>query len=255
MKILHVIQSLDPAAGGPPIVAARFAAAQLALGCQMEIVSYRFPKAEARIAAAVKTIPNFENVKLEYLPPLTKAERIFARGARRRLRPFLQQFDLIHLHGVWEPLIYSVAGLAEKLGKPYVISLHGMLDPWSLSQKRLKKTIALRLRYKRMLNHAAFVQYSNLDELRLTESLHLKPPAKIVPNGVFLEELDPLPESGTFRAEHPEFADAKLILFLGRLHFKKGLDILADAFAIVSREFPDAHLVVAGPDDGAVRGL
>lgn len=233
------------------MIAARFAAAQSALGCQVEIVSYRSSNAEGRIAAAMKTIPNFENVKLEYLPPSTKAERIFARGARRRLHPILQRFDVVHLHVVWDPLTYTTAGLAQKLGKPYVVTLHGMLDRWSIAQKRLKKTVALALGYKRMVNNAAFLHYGNADELRLTECLHLKAPAKIVPNGIFLEEFDPLPEKGAFRAEHPEFAGGKLIVFLGRLHFKKGLDILADAFAIVSREFPGAHLVVAGPDDGA----
>jgi len=251
MKILHVISSLDPAFGGPPMIAARLAAAQSALGCDMEIVSYKFPNAGARISAALKTIPNFENVKLEYLPPPTKTERIFACGARRRLHPLLQRFDLIHLHGVWDPLIFVIAGLSKKLGKPYVVTLHGMLDPWSLSQKRLKKTIALVFGYKRMLNNAAFLHYGNLDERRQTESLHLTPPAKIGPNGIFLEELDPLPDKGAFRAAHPEIAGARLVLFLGRLHYKKGLDFLADAFAIVSREFVDAHLVVAGPDDGA----
>ena len=242
---------MDPVTGGPPMIAARFAAAQSALGCDLEIVSYRFPNAEARISAALKTIPNFETVKLEFLPPLTKAERFFARGARRRLRPFLQRFYLVHLHGVWDPLIFGIAGLSEKLGKPYAVTLHGMLNPWSLGQSRLKKTIALALGYKRMLNHAAFLHYGNLDERRLTESLHLTPPATIVPNGIFLEEFDSLPEKGAFRAEHPEFAGAKLVLFLSRLHYQKGLDILADAFAIVAGEFPDARLIVAGPDDGA----
>jgi glycosyltransferase involved in cell wall biosynthesis len=126
-----------------------------------------------------------------------------------------------------------------------------MLNPWSLGQSRLKKKIALAFGYKRMLNHAAFLHYGNLDERRLTEGLHLTPPAKIVPNGIFLEEFDSLPEKGAFRAEHPELAGAKLVLFLSRLHYQKGLDILADAFAIVARQFPDARLVVAGPDDGA----
>jgi glycosyltransferase involved in cell wall biosynthesis len=95
------------------------------------------------------------------------------------------------------------------------------------------------------------LHYGNQDELRLTEPLGLKPPARIVSNGVFLEEIEPLPECGTFRKEHPEFANSKLVLFLARLHFKKGLDFLADAFAAIAPNFPDAHLVVAGPDDGA----
>jgi len=251
MKIAHIIQSLDPGAGGPPIVAANLAAAQSALGCETMIVGYERPDARERISAAYKTTPHFEDVKLEYLPSPNRVERIFARGARRQLGPILRDFDLIHLHGVWDPILYAAADVAGKFAKPYVITFHGMLDPWSLRQKALKKKLALALGYKRMINEAAFLHYINLDEQRLTEPLHLKPPAKVVANGIFLEQIDPLPERGSFRAEHPELSGAPMILFLSRLHFKKGLDVLADAFAIVSREFPEARLVVAGPDDGA----
>jgi glycosyltransferase involved in cell wall biosynthesis len=188
---------------------------------------------------------------LEYLPPLTKPERFLARGARKRLEPVVGQFDLIHLHGVWDPLIKIVAGLAAEQKKPYVLTPHGMLDPWAISQKKWKKLLALALGYRTMLSQAAFLHYLNADEKNLAEQLHLTSPARVLPNGIFLEELDPLPPKGQFRAAHPEFAGAKLILFLSRLHYKKGLDFLADAFAIVAREFPDAHLIVAGPDDGA----
>jgi glycosyltransferase involved in cell wall biosynthesis len=251
MKVLHAIPSLDPATGGPPVVALRLAAAQSALGCQTQIVSYRFPNAESRVAASLATIPRVANVKLEYLPPLTRYERFFARGARSTLAPMISQFDLIHLHGVWDPIIKAVADLAHQQKKPYVLTPHGMLDPWAISQKKWKKQLALTLGYRPMLNNAAFLHYLNEDEKKLAQPLGIKSPARVLPNGIFLEELDPLPPKGQFRAKHPEFADAELIFFLSRLHYKKGLDFLADAFAIVAKEFPDARLIVAGPDDGA----
>jgi glycosyltransferase involved in cell wall biosynthesis len=251
MRILHAILSMDPATGGPPMMAARLAAAQASLGCSTRIVSYQFPESQKRIAAALDGIPGIAGVKLDYLPAPSPIERLFAPGAKRLVQPMLSDVDLVHLHGVWDPVIYAVSHLAAKAGKPYVVTPHGMLDPWSLSQKRLKKRIALSLGYRRMLNDAAFLHFLNADELALTQSLHLNSPARIIPNGIFLEELDPLPPKGAFRAAHPEFADAKLILFLSRLHYKKGLDYLADAFAIVLKEVPDARLIVAGPDDGA----
>ncbi|HEX4053923.1 MAG TPA: glycosyltransferase [Tepidisphaeraceae bacterium] len=251
MKVLHVIPSLDPATGGPPMVATRMAAAQAALGCQMQVVSYRFPKAQDRIDAAIKTIPDITSVKLQYLPPLTKPERFLASGARRTLRSVVGEFDLIHLHGVWDPLIHVVATLATAAGKPFVLTPHGMLDPWAMSQRWWKKRAAMVLGYRRMLNNAAFLHFLNADECTLTTRLHLTSPSRILPNGIFLQELDPLPEKGAFRATHSEFAKSRLVLFLSRLHYKKGLDFLADAFAIVAREFPDAQLIVAGPDDGA----
>jgi len=237
------------------MVAARLAAAQAALGCQVQIVSYRSPDAEARINASLSNIPNIADVILEYLPSPTGAGRFLAGGARRRLEPMLNQFDMIHLHGVWDPLIHAVGTLAAKRGQPFVLTPHGMLDPWSLAQKRWKKRLALALGYRRMLNDAAFLHFLNADERDLVEQLHFTSPARVFPNGIFLQEFDPLPQKGAFRAAIPEIAGARLVLFLSRLHYKKGLDLLADAFAIVSREFADAHLVVAGPDDGVQGSL
>jgi glycosyltransferase involved in cell wall biosynthesis len=250
MKILHAIPSLDPATGGPPMVAARLAAAQAALGCELEIVSYRFPEAQQRIDASLATVPDIEKVKFQYLPPLTKPERFLARGARRRLEPIVSQFDILHLHGVWDPLTYAMGSLAAAQKKPFVLTPHGMLDPWALTQKKWKKRIALILGYRWMLNQAAFLHFLNTDERDLVKNLHFTSPTRVLPNGIFLQELDPLPPRGTFRAAHPRFGTGKIIFFLSRLHFKKGLDYLADAFAIVAKEFPGARLVVAGPDDG-----
>jgi glycosyltransferase involved in cell wall biosynthesis len=251
MKILHVIQSLDPAGGGPPMVAARLAAAQAALGCDVRILSYPEPDAQTRIAAALSTIPKFNAVKLQQVAPLSKGELFLPRRARGRIERAIAEFDILHLHGVWNPLIFAVGRRAAKDSKPFVLTPHGMLDPWSLRQKRWKKRLALAMGYRRMLNHAAFLHFLNADERDLAERLHFTSPTRVLPNGIFLEELDPLPEKGAFRAAMPQVAGARLILFLSRLHYKKGLDFLADAFDIVARQFPDAHLVVAGPDDGA----
>ena len=71
----------------------------------------------------------------------------------------------------------------------------------------------------------------------------------MVPNGLDTEEFADLPAKGTFRAQHPEIGDRPIILFLGRLNFKKGLDLLAPAFGQVLAAGHDAHLVIAGPDD------
>jgi glycosyltransferase involved in cell wall biosynthesis len=251
MKILHVILSLDPAAGGPPMVAARLAAAQAGLGHSARIAGYEAPAARQRIDAAMKTILGIDHVNIIDLPAPGRLDRLFAGNTAKHLEPHIRDADIVHLHGVWDPILFAAAKVARRLSRPYVVTPHGMLDPWSLAQKETKKKIALALGYRRMLNDAAFIHFINLDERRLTEPLHLTSAGHVVHNGVFLEEIDPLPPRGQFRAEHPEFAEKTLIFFLSRLHFKKGLDILADAFAIVLREFPEARLVVAGPDDGA----
>jgi glycosyltransferase involved in cell wall biosynthesis len=126
-----------------------------------------------------------------------------------------------------------------------------MLDPWSLSQKRWKKQTALVLGYRTLLRRAAFLHVLNRDEEKLLRPLRLGVPTAILPNGVFLDELEPLPSRGTFRARHPELGSAPYVLFLSRMHYKKGLDVLAHAFERLAAVNADVRLVVAGPDQGA----
>jgi glycosyltransferase involved in cell wall biosynthesis len=126
-----------------------------------------------------------------------------------------------------------------------------MLDPWSLAQKRWKKRLALALGYKAMLNRAAVLHLLNADERRLIAPLGLRAPMQVLANGIFLEEIDPIPSRDAFALNYPQLAGRDYIVFIGRLHQKKGLDYLADAFRLVSAQLPHAKLVVAGPDDGA----
>jgi glycosyltransferase involved in cell wall biosynthesis len=130
-----------------------------------------------------------------------------------------------------------------------------MLDPWSLTQSRWKKRLALALGWRRMLERAAALHLLNADEKALVAGLGLRTPGIVIPNGVNLADFDPPPDPALFRRQLPELGDRPYILFLGRLHYKKGLDHLAEAFRIVACQLPDMHLVVAGPDDGARRDL
>src|SRR5580658_7801947 len=185
MKVAHIIPSLDPATGGPPVVAARLAAAQSALGCEVNLVSYRFPEAQENVEADLRTIPGIDRVRLDYLPHLTRKERFLASDARKRLEPLVGGVDVIHLHGVWDPLIYAASKVAEGLGIGYTLTPHGMLDPWAIAQKGWKKRLALILGYRRMLDRAAFLHFLNSDERDLVKDLGLKSPGEVIPNGIF----------------------------------------------------------------------
>jgi glycosyltransferase involved in cell wall biosynthesis len=241
MRILHIISTLDPAAGGPPGVAARLAAAQAALRHTVAIASHLRSGREEAVAASLQTVPSIDRVRLAYLPP----DRTAA------LDRLAAEADVIHMHGLWERLLPATAAVARARSVPYVIAPHGMLYPWSLNQKRLKKRVALALGYRRMLNRAAFIHVLNADEQRAIEPLNLRPPARVVPNGVFTDEFRQLPPPGTFHRAHPQLAGRPYILFLSRLHPGKGLDHLGAAFPAVARAVPDLQLVVAGPDSGA----
>jgi len=252
MRIVQLIDTLDPDHGGPPLVAASLASAQAALGHEVRLVSYLTPEREAAINSMLQSIPGIESVAREYMPARTRFERLAGWQARRSLRPWIEQADIVHMHGVWEVVLKVAARMARAAGKPYVIRPCGVLDPYSLSQKATKKRLALRLGCRSMLDGAAFLHTLNADEARLIEPLRLKCPVRVIPNGVFPEAFNALPAEGSFRAQHREvLGDRPFIVFLSRLHHKKGLDYLADAFAHAARDRPEARLVVVGPDEGA----
>jgi glycosyltransferase involved in cell wall biosynthesis len=177
-------------------------------------------------------------------------EKLLSAGMRRAIRSLLPQFDFLHLHGVWDPVISAAASEAAQALKPYAVAPHGMLDPWSLRQKALKKKLALLCGVRRVLTRAAFLHAGNGDEERLIQPLKLETRIELIPNGIFIEEFADLPAPGSFYARHPMVNNAPYILFLGRLHYKKGLDYLVEAFALVARARADVRLVIAGADDG-----
>ena len=106
-----------------------------------------------------------------------------------------------------------------------------------------------RLGWRRILDRAAFLHVLNADEGRLLKPLGLTCRVQTIPNGVSVEELQAATSEDFFQAAYG-FPGARTVLFLGRLHYKKGLDYLGTAFEIVHRSLPDVHLVVAGPDAG-----
>lgn len=258
MHILHVIASLDPADGGPSAVVPRLAAAQAALGDRVTLVSYAPPPdAAAATAQALAGIPGLDRCDLRQVPPPGVAERFSGSvlAAAVGLAVGDGAATVCHLHGVWEGCLRASAAVLRRRGVPYCVVPHGMLDPWSLSQRRWKKELALAAGYRRMLTGAAFLHTLNRDEAALLRPLGLGRPAEVIPNGVCLEELTPLPPPRDFRRRHPALAERDIVLFLGRLHYKKGLDLLAESFVRLARRRRDPVLVVAGPDAGAQTDL
>jgi glycosyltransferase involved in cell wall biosynthesis len=251
MRIAHVTGSLDPRCGGPPIVAVRLAAEQVRQKHRARVISCISATGQQRIDAMLASIPGADLVEYHAIPEPGHLEVALGTTARRSIREQLSDTDILHLHGVWDSILKLAVTVADELGIPYVIAPHGMLDPWSLGQKSLKKKLVLALGYRGMLNRASFLHLLNPDEEQRLGPLGLTASVEIVPNGIAPDEFAALPAGGEFRAMHPEIDDAPYILFLGRLHHKKGLDILAGAFATVAEKRGDARLVVAGHDEGA----
>jgi glycosyltransferase involved in cell wall biosynthesis len=255
LRILHVISSLDPKHGGPPVIAASLASAQVALGHDVVLATLDRPTRRDAIDRSMSRLPGFSRVDVRWLTPqrstpINFLKAVLIPSAPKALSGAVRHAEMVHLHSVWDVLIYAAARECRRSARPYCVLLNGMLDPWCLGQKKWKKRLALALGYRRMLDRAAFLHLGNEDERRLIEPLGLRAPTEILPNGIFPDDIDPLPRRGSFFATHPFLRDRPFVLFISRLHYKKGLDYLADAFEAVARRFGDVQLVVAGPDDG-----
>lgn len=255
MKIYHVVSSIDPAQGGPQAGCLRLAAAQAALGHEVEIISYGGSDIRQRALSAAHDVPHLAKVRWHLLADPDRIERVLGLSAARVLRNVLKDASFVHIHGVWEPILKHAARIARSLKVPYCVQPHGMLDVWSMRQKRLKKRVALLLGYRKMLNGAKFIHALNTDEANLLDPLGLTPPRLVIPNGIFLEEFADLPGKGYFAERFPQLQGKRVVLFLSRLHTKKGLDILAAAFSMLAKSHPDVDLAVAGPDGGAKDGF
>ncbi|MBX3359082.1 MAG: glycosyltransferase [Phycisphaeraceae bacterium] len=251
MRLLHVTESLDPVRGGPPAVVVRLAAAQAAAGHEAHILCHRVDDTDGRVGRFLSVVPGFDRVvRHECDPGRGLLQRATARGARRTLDTIISGFDMVHLHEVWLPIVRVSAAAARRAGVPYLLAPHSTLSPWSLRQKHLKKRIALALGYRTMLDRAAAIHALNQTEAALIGPLALRCPVEILANGIFVQEVEPLPAKGDFRAAHPELGDDPYILFLARLQERKGLDFLAEAFIRMAARQPRARVVVAGPDEG-----
>lgn len=254
MRVLQVVDSLDPIYGGPPTVVLRLAAALAGEGCDVSLYSVENPGREHDIERTFKGIPGIDRVQRYSDACDGNIDRLLGRPARDFLRRTASQFDIVHIHGLWRPTLQSLLKESLRQRLPYVITPHGMFARWSLQQKPFRKKLALALGWRALTSKSLFVHALTQAEANDFRTLGTGASVEVVPNGFFLEEIGDLPAPGTFLKAHPELGGQRFVLFLARLHYVKRVDLLVRAFARVAPVIPDVRLVLAGPDCGT-RGL
>jgi glycosyltransferase involved in cell wall biosynthesis len=158
--------------------------------------------------------------------------------------------EVVHMHGLWQTHTRRGGALARESRVPYVMAVHGMADPWALRHKQWKKKLYLSLVESRNLRGASCLHALSRPEINHLRGLAPWSPVCFVPNGVDPAAFDDLPPRSAFEAEHPELIGKFVLLFFGRLHAKKGIDLLAEAMKALCPDFPDLHVLIAGKDDG-----
>jgi glycosyltransferase involved in cell wall biosynthesis len=177
------------------------------------------------------------------------------RGPETDLEAVVRGAEVVHIHGLWQGHTRRGARAARRAGVPYLIAAHGMAEPWAMRHKALKKAIYTALVEGKNLRRASCLHALTRPEVGHLRALAPSTPVCLVPNGVDLAPFENLPSRAELETEHPELAGKFVLLFFGRIHVKKGLDLLADAVAAVGRDRPEVHLLLAGADDGALGPL
>ena len=164
---------------------------------------------------------------------------------RREFAELLRHANGVHIHGLWESSTAVAASTCRALGIPYVLSAHGMLEPWALHSRRLKKLVYSQMVERRNVCGAACLHALTENEAGQYRSFGARAPIAVIPNGVVIPTQR---DAGLFFERFPALLGKRIILFLGRLHPKKGLDLLLESWNSIASYWPNAHLVLAGPD-------
>ena len=162
----------------------------------------------------------------------------------------LPHFDLVHVHGLWRYPQWVATRLAQRFSIPYIVSPHGMCEPFEMARKGWKKKMYFNLIEKHTLRGAAAIHAITNAEKDDCEQLQTCSQVRVIPNGVDIYPplLNHLVECYLPRELAVLPSQNPVLLFMGRLHPKKGLDLLIPAFAQVLQRHPEAWLVLAGPD-------
>lgn len=163
----------------------------------------------------------------------------------------IENFDLVHINGIWSYPAVIAAYFCRKYDKPYVISPHGMLFAYTLARKAWKKWPYYTALTKRDIQNASALHFlTDCEKSKVHPSIAIGNRSFIVPVGVDSSEFHHLSSEDSLRERYPRLNDKKIILFFGRVNWKKGLDILVTAFNKLVKRRKDVHLLIAGPDEG-----
>lgn len=223
MKILSFVVSLDVKDGGPSRSVPMLARGLAELGVDVTLVTIRSKNMNTHVLEGTKA-------KLKVLEPSF---------SQKEIGRFLEEekYQLIQIQSMWDWPYHKVMVEARKRGIPYIVTPRGMLEPWSLSQKRWKKKLAWWLYQRNDVQKSACVFTTAEMEAEHVRNLGISIPISVIPNGI---------ETDGYPCKTSRDIVRKQVLFLSRVHVKKGIELLFEAWKRIHQDFPDWQLLVVG---------
>lgn len=253
MRIIHVIDSIAPRVGGPAAIAFGLGIAQADLGHEVHLVCSEDARRREGCLPDGTALPGHRFPDVHGAGTGNLLHKFFPFPELSELRALIGPETVVHLHGVWEPLLPMTAMLCQRRNTPYVLAPHSMLDPWHRPKWRLVKKVVFAAGWRRMLEKAAFIHCTSETESEFIAEILPGVRTQVLVNGVFPEQFQVLGEAN-FTVGRAALEGRSYILYLGRLHPFKGVMDLAEAYRRMAGEMA-VDLVVAGPDWGEERSL
>lgn len=246
MRVLHVIPSVAERSGGPATAIVPMCRALQQHGVEVLLVT---------TDAGIHDAPNgnYKGVPAKFFPSQLGESFKYSRPLSVWLNSHVHEFSLAHIHAVFNHSSIAAAHVCRKAAVPYVVRPLGTLEPWSMTQKSVRKRVFWQVAGKAMLQRAAAIHYTTDAEKNSTENLLGLNHGKVIGLGVEVNSTakEQLAQHFPALVQHP------YALVMSRLHPKKGLNVLIDAFlALVQRErFSHWRLVIAGdgPSDHVLK--
>lgn len=259
MKILHVAHFFYPCLSAGGVVNASYQIARMqARDNSVKVISSDACKERLKFEESRYDV-DIDGIKVDYFKNISNRFKLATMldtplGAIFRIRKQIRDFDVVHVHEHRQTLSIIACYFARRYGIPYVVQAHGSVLPFF--QKEGLKNIFDKVFGFKILHGASKV--FALTEVEKEQYLKMgveEDRIEIVPLGINIEEYSDLPEEGIFREKFNISKDDKLIIFIGRVHEIKGLDLLIDAFKELADSESDVKLAIVGPDDGYMDAL
>ena len=223
MKILSFVSSLDLSSGGPSRSVPMLVKGLAELGVDITLMTIRS-----------------ENMNIHALEGTTAKLKVLSPSfSRKEIAKYLadERFELIQIQSVWEMPYHKVILEARKQNIPYIVTPRGMLEPWSLSQKKWKKKLAWWLYQRNDVQKSACVFTTAKMEAEHVSNLGITTCKAVIPNGI---------ETDAYPCKSSVEGVKKQVLFLSRVHVKKGIELLFEAWKRLHSDYVDWQLLVIG---------